>query len=167
MAERSQIDHLQPSLLDRLTDDAPGTLQESRDHRVLSLRRLRECVLRDLGWLLNSDNLSSVEALDDYPLVAVSVINYGLPDFAGRTLSAVDMKGVEQAVRQAIWDFEPRILRHTVEVHAILPEGEVTHNALMFEIRGQLWAEPIPLALYVKTELDLETGSVQITDFTT
>jgi type VI secretion system protein ImpF len=31
-------------------------------------------------------------------------------------------------------------------------------NALMFEIEADLWAQPLPLHLYLQTEVDLETG---------
>jgi type VI secretion system protein ImpF len=34
MAELTQKDRLQPSLLDRLTDDEPDKLQESREKRI-------------------------------------------------------------------------------------------------------------------------------------
>ena len=64
MAELTQQERLQPSLLDRLTDDEPEKKQESREKRVVSLRRLREGVLRDLAWLLNTSNLAVLEDLD-------------------------------------------------------------------------------------------------------
>jgi type VI secretion system protein ImpF len=32
------------------------------------------------------------------------------------------------------------------------------------EIRSELWAQPVPLELLVRTEIDLETGKVQIAD---
>ena len=50
MAELTTQDKLQPALLDRLTDDEPDAKVEARDKRVISMRRLRECVLRDLSW---------------------------------------------------------------------------------------------------------------------
>ena len=31
-----------------------------------------------------------------------------------------------------------------------------------FEIRGQLWSQPIPLQLYLRTEIDLENGDVSV-----
>ncbi|MFN5622686.1 MAG: type VI secretion system baseplate subunit TssE, partial [Planctomyces sp.] len=52
MAELTTQDRLQPSLLDRLIDHEPQQTQESRDKRVLSLKKLREAVVRDIGWLL-------------------------------------------------------------------------------------------------------------------
>lgn len=57
MAELTPPERLQPSLLDHLTDDEPAASQETRSPRVLSIQRLRESVLRDLGWLLNTTNL--------------------------------------------------------------------------------------------------------------
>ena len=38
------------------------------------------------------------------------------------------------------------------------------HNVIGVEISGQLWAQPVPLELLVRTEIDLETGQVEIAD---
>jgi type VI secretion system protein ImpF len=40
----------------------------------------------------------------------------------------------------------------------------MTHNAIAFEIQAQLWAQPLPLELFLRTEIDLETGSVQMAE---
>lgn len=165
MAELTQQERLQPSLLDRLTDDEPDVLQESRDKRVLSMRRLRESVLRDLGWLLNASRLDTLQDLSEYPFVARSVLNYGIPDIAGLTASGLDVASLARAVREAILDYEPRILRHTLKVTArTLPE-QMSHNALSFDIEGELWAQPVPLRIYLKTELDLEIGEVKVSEY--
>jgi type VI secretion system protein ImpF len=166
VAELTQKERLQPALLDRLTDDEPDKQQESREQRVLSMRQLRESVLRDLAWLLNAGRLDSVQDLDDYPFVEHSVLNYGIPDMAGLTSSGVDVGVIERAVRQAIWDFEPRILRQTVRVHARVDPARMAHNSLTFDIEGDLWAQPVPLRIYLKTELDLDLGEVRVTEQT-
>ncbi len=90
MAELTQQEKLQPSLLDRLADDEPAEEIESRDKRILSLRQLRKSVHRDLGWLLNTCNLSCAVDLDGYSEVTSSVLNYGLPELTGRTLMSLD-----------------------------------------------------------------------------
>jgi type VI secretion system protein ImpF len=164
VAELTQKERLQPSLLDRLRDDEPDKKQESRDLRVLSMGRLRESVLRDLAWLLNAGRLDSVQPLDDCPFVARSVLNYGIPDLTGLTASGVDVAGLERAVRQAIWDFEPRILRNSVKVRARVDPERMSHNALTFDIEGDLWAQPLPQRVFLKTELDLEIGDVKVTE---
>lgn len=164
MAELSLQERLQPSLLDRLTDNDPEQRQEAATRRVLTVFKLRDCVLRDLTWLLNTSNLGIPNLAEDHPEVARSVLNFGLPDMCGLTNSSVDTGELAQLVRQAIWDFEPRILRSSLRVRAISADDGATHNCLRFEIEGELWAQPIPLELLFKTELDLETGNVIVSE---
>jgi len=164
MAELAPKERLQPALLDRLTDNEPDKQKESAEKSVLSVRRLRESVLRDLEWLLNCGNLGSLEDLDDYPLVAHSVVNYGMSDLTGVSASGIDTAAVEKALRQAIIDFEPRILRNSIKVRAIVSEGEMNRNAVVFEIEGDLWAQPMPLRLFLRSELDLESGTFTVAD---
>ena len=157
-------ERLQPSLLDRLTDDRPEATQESREDRVLSTRQLRDGVLRDLAWLLNTGYLADVVDLTAYPEVARSVVNYGMPDLSGWTASSVDVGEVEQLVRQAIIDFEPRIIPASVRVRAVSHEGQMDRNAVFFEISCDLWAQPLPEHLFLKTEIDLETGEASVVE---
>lgn len=165
MAEAGrQQERLQPSLLDRLTDDEPQKEAEARERRVLSLGKLREAVKRDLSWLLNCGNLEAAQDLSAFPLAARSVLNYGVPDLAGRTAASADLREVERALRQAIWDFEPRILRNSLSVRAVESADDAAHNVIAFEIEGELWAEPVPLHLLLRTEFDLEAGRARVTE---
>ena len=45
-----------------------------------------------------------------------------------------------------------------------IPQDQVCHNTLQFEIRCQFWSMPYPLELLLKTSLDLETGQVVLSD---
>jgi type VI secretion system protein ImpF len=164
MAELTQKERLQPSLLDRLTDDDREHRQESRDKRVLSPARLRECVRRDLTWLLNTTHLAALEDLDQHPEVQRSVLNYGMPDLAGRTTSSVDVRALERLLIRVIADFEPRLLKSSVKVRIIADEQKMSHNAMCFDIEAELWAQPLPLRLFLRTEIDLETGGVSVSD---
>ena len=101
MAELTTSERLQPSLLDRLTDDEPSSKAESRERRVMSLRQLRYAVLRDLSWLLNSASRPLDDEITQFPLVARSVINYGLPDLTGLTTSGIKAGRLEQMVFEA------------------------------------------------------------------
>ena len=164
MAELTPSERLQPSLLDRLTDDAPAERSESRDQRVLTAQRLRAALLRDLAWLLNTGHLETVEDLEDYPEARRSVVNYGIPDLTGLTIAGADTAQIEKAVRQAIADFEPRISPQSLRVTAETGEDGGVRNALVFRIDGELWAKPAPQALCLKTQVDLETGDVTVTE---
>src|SRR4051812_41791345 len=158
MAELTPQERLQPSLLDRLTDNEPHKTDESRDQRVLSLARLRECVIRDLTWLLNTERMASVEKIKDYPDAQQSVINYGIPSLTGVSSYGPGGEALEKAVIDAIHTFEPRLIHGTVIVKSVRSREQMSLNALMFEIEADLWAQPVPLHLYLQTEVDLETG---------
>jgi type VI secretion system protein ImpF len=164
VAELTSKVRLQPSLLDRLTDLEPDRNVESREKRVLSTAQLRECVKRDLTSLFNSVRLGAVQDLEQYPEVARSVVNFGFPDLAGRTVSSVDVASLERTLRQVIWDFEPRLLRKSVKVTLSRDHDQPGHNAVRFEIEADLWSDPIPLRLYLRTDIDLEDGKVRVTE---
>lgn len=166
MPEVLSQERLQPSLLDRLTDEEPDKKQESRERRILSPQKLKENVRRDLAWLFNSVNLAAAQDLGDYPEVARSVLNYGLPDLSGHTASSVDVPRLEMLLRQAIRDFEPRVLPNTINLRLLVDEMRMSHNAMVFEIEGELWAQPLPVQLYLRTEVDLEGGDVRVSDYT-
>jgi type VI secretion system protein ImpF len=164
MAELLPQERLQPSLLDRLTDDAPESKEESREKRILNLTQLRASVLRDVSWLLNTVHLQATQNLLDWPHVASSTVNFGIPDLAGSVVTGKNTLALERAVKQALLDFEPRILADTLKVAVRIEPEQMNRHSMLFIIEGKLWAQPIPLSLYLKTELDLETGTVTVAE---
>ena len=109
--------------------------------------------------------LESGASLARAPHARRSVINFGLPALSGHAASSLDVTDLERAIRQAIVDFEPRIRAETLQVTALVQANPADHhNVIGVEIRGELWAQPVPLELMVRTEIDLETGKVEIAD---
>ena len=168
-ADRSGLeraaDRLQPALLDRLVDDAPQQPHDAVDRRVVGDKQLRRAVLRDLGWLLNA--IAHGPPLDGgrYPHAEHSVLNYGLPTLSGQFASSLQRAGMEKALRQAILDFEPRILPHTLEVEIVLDGYALeSHNRVGLEIRGMLWAQPVPMEFLLRSRIDLEEGRFTMED---
>ena len=161
MAEALSRDRLYPSLLDRLVDDEPGKASEARENRAHTLQKLRDNVLRDLNWLFNATQ-SSID-FDEDPVLSGSVINYGMPPLAGRPASQYDLGELSRVLREVIMRFEPRIISHTLKVTAERAKAD-SHNVLGFRIEGQLWSQPIPLEIYMRTEIDLESGMTQVVE---
>lgn len=165
MADPSSTERLQPSLLDRLTDDAPTVLTEPREARVLTKGQLRTAVLRDLAALMNAICLGAGDDLSAYPEVERSVLNYGVPAFAGETASTLDVHDLEEGIRSAILRFEPRVLPNSLLVEAMATDnGLGWHNVVSVRISAQVWAQPVPLELLLRTEVDLETGQVALAE---
>jgi type VI secretion system protein ImpF len=162
MAELTQQERLQPSLLDRLTDDEPLKQTESREQRILSLRKLRKSVMRDLMWLLNTDCLASSEDLSAYPEIQKSVLNFGIPGLVGKTGNDIDLLAMEENLKASITRFEPRILPNSIKIRSCGDETQMGANTLIFEVEGELWAQPMPERLYFRTVFDIELGNVDL-----
>ncbi len=164
MVELASRERLQPSLLDRLTDDAPEHKRESLDQQTLSMLQLRRAVLRDLAWLLNTTNLVATDDLTGAPLAMKSTINFGIPSFAGLIGTARRLGTLENAITEAIRTFEPRIRSDSLKVKLRPPADGETASAITFEIQGELWAQPVPQQLFLETMIELETRMAVVTD---
>lgn len=174
MAGLTSQERLQPSLLDRLTDDTPNTSKESLEARVLSRQQLRAAVLRDLSWLFNTTAEEPDATTHDAARLAMwraapearrSVANFGIPALSGATLSSMDFPTLQEALRQAIIRFEPRIDASTLAVE-INNDRSTGHQitSLRLVIRGQMWNQPVPLELLLSADVDVDTGQAAVRD---
>jgi len=161
MAQLTPKEKLQPSLLDRLTDVRPDVRTSNSGVRVLSMEELRDGVRRDLGALLNATALSGVVDLSDYPQVQRSTLNFGMPDMSGKTASGVDVEELERSMVRTIQEFEPRLLSKSLKVKSDVKDSKA-HNTMTIAIEAELWSQPLPQKLLLRTELDLENGEINL-----
>jgi type VI secretion system protein ImpF len=157
-------ERLQPSLIDRLTDLAPNRAKDPPDSQTVTSAQLRQSVLRDLAHLLNTSNLATIEDLSATPLVAKSTLNYGIAGFAGVLEQAARGNTMERELAEAIRTFEPRIRPETLRVRIRDNRGESSVPVLVFEIEGELWAQPVPQQLFLETTIELETRLAVVTE---
>ena len=162
MPDLSPQERLQPALLDRLRDDHPDRQVESFREKVITERELHESVVRDLEWLFGTGALPEGFDAEAYPETARSVVNYGIPNLAGQALASGDTFDIERAVREAILNFEPRILPDSLDVQVRADFSALNRNRLVIELHGQVWGIPVPLEFFLWTELDVETGEVHV-----
>lgn len=125
----------EPSLLDKLFDDAPS----SPVRRRLSLDELKDTVARDLEALLNARTTmdESLDAL--FPESMKSIATFGLSDFAGLSLASVhDRARICESIKRAIARHEPRLR----DVNVTLELNRRAVNALYFSIKALLVVRP-------------------------
>lgn len=161
MSDIGESERLQPSLLDRLTDAAPDQQKETAREQIIDIRQLREIVLRDLGWLLNTVNQEGDIDADTYPYAAASTLNYGITDIAGKKAAESRPYELERMIHKAIENYEPRIVQGSLEVN-IFPTTEGAHSRILFNIHAELWAQPVPVEVFMRTELDLASGDMSV-----
>ncbi len=161
MADPGITERLQPSLLDRLTDNHPTELKEAAHERVIDMRRLREIVLRDLGWLLNTVNQSLDIDPDEFPYAAKSTLNYGIVDISGKRSAEARPHELERMLERAIETYEPRIVAGSLAVQLSNAAG-AGKSKIVFNIQADLWAQPVPLEIYMRTELSVASGEMTV-----
>lgn len=146
------------TLLERLslglhTEVSTG-LSLSRD---TLLSRLRS----DLSMLLNTSGLPGSLDLYATPYVANSVINYGIGNIAGQTLSGLAPQTLERRIRHAILTYEPRITRHSLQVSWIANGSEPMAD-MQFLIQGQLRSGMQVYPFKFCSSWNIQSGAVHI-----
>ena len=139
---------------------------------VVSADVLREAVRRDIEVLFNTERFESVPmmtpreaevAADDPPSLAAfpevrrSVLNYGVPPFAGRSTRDFDRDQLARELRAVLAAFEPRLRESATKVTVSTSEK----TGLSIEIDGLLVMSPAPERLRLRTLVDLETGRAE------
>jgi type VI secretion system protein ImpF len=121
---------------------------------------LRATVKRELNWILNTTSFESLQDLEPYPQVKTSVLNYGVLDLAGKTLTTRVVQNRAREIRDAIRAFEPRVDGRRLEVTS-LPRAE-RENAVTFLIRGDVTSAVQALPVEFKTDVELDTAAVTL-----
>ncbi len=161
MSDKMIAERLQPSLLDRLTDESPTELKERREDRVINLRQLRDIIQRDLSWLLNTADAGQLVDENLYPNVSHSVLNYGIAHISGDYSTAQRAELIRKSILNAVQVFEPRIHPGSLDVELRLDKDN--HQSLVaFDIRADMWAQPMPIELYLRSQVDVTKGTIEL-----
>jgi len=152
-----------PTLFDRLMDDAPSERSEPPEAYATTRVQMRQIIQRDLAYLLNTTNQADLFVEPSHTQVASSCVNYGVPPLAGGYLSEKKWADIEAMIRQAIRNFEPRIIPGSLMVNPLLKEQANAHyNVLTFEISGLVQMQPYPMEFIVQSAVDLETNRIEL-----
>lgn len=46
----------------------------------------------------------------------------------------------------------------------VVEADQMNRNAVNIEIQGELWGQPLPTMLFLRSEIDFETGDVTVQD---
>jgi type VI secretion system protein ImpF len=158
--------------VDGLIDSSSGGDGESsrdtmRNYSVPRLERfneeaLRATVRRELAWLLNTTQLGAVVDLTAYPEVQTSVLNYGVPDLAGKALARRVILQRARDIRAAVRIFEPRIDESSLIVEPA--ENRERENATTFIIHGDVRSAVRALPVQFRTDVEADTAAVVVRD---
>ena len=152
---------VQPSLVDRLTDDAVDVPADPQVSWEASKESYEASVKRDLEQLLNTRRTPE-PAGDDFPAVRRSVYNFGLPDVTSFAMHRHgDRVRLLGAVQDALATFEPRLAGLRVSL------GEMARLAtpqVHFTVEGLLRMDPSPERVFFDTVLEIASSTYEVRD---
>ncbi|WP_156256105.1 type VI secretion system baseplate subunit TssE [Sandarakinorhabdus oryzae] len=161
---------LKPSVLDKLI--APlGRVKGDGTRDVLPChiaavdsfgeRDLKAVVIRDIAWIINDINFGAVVPLDDYPEIATSVLNQGVPDLTALRVASASLESRARDIATALRAFEPRLIASTVKV--LFDTSEIDNeNKVRFTITGELKGAIDERHVELKTAVALDSGEVEV-----
>ena len=140
------MDGFMPTLFDRLMGERSA---------AWTLDQLKASVARDLEALLNTRAAMPAEVFNGYPRCSVSVLNYGLMDFAGASLSsAQERESICSSMSRAIARHESRLRNVSIRID---PDGGAV-NRLNFVIVASLHVDGV--SEYVNFNAVLQKSSL-------
>lgn len=161
MAAGRSDTRLRPSLLDRLI--LPPAWDRGDRNRTIGVNELRDSVLRDLGWLLNT-YCALTEELEHLPEARNSTLAYGLSDFSSVSWTdEVQLKVIAREIEDAIRRFEPRLRPGSVRVTPTAGDKDkVPRDLPHFRIEGVLHVDPVTEPVAFDADVDPITARLSI-----
>jgi type VI secretion system protein ImpF len=145
------------SVLDRLVDFEPEAKAEPPASRSKALRQVKQALKRDLEWLLNTRRV--LEVPEELPLLAKSLLTYGLPDFSNSSVkNTQDQHELTLALEATLKRFEPRLEDIVVSV----ANASVLERAFRFKIEARLRIDPVPEPISFDTTLQIGSGNFAV-----
>jgi type VI secretion system protein ImpF len=124
-------------------------------------RSLRREVAHDLEALMNTVALESSDDLSDFDCVRKSVLNFGMPDFAHRTIDETSVDDVKDEIETALKRFEPRLTPDSI--HAARDVAvDKTELKVRFVVQADLRCEPVNIPVEFVADVDVDGNAIQI-----
>lgn len=150
-------------------------LRDEGGERIIASRRsarraaitepaLRREVARDLEGLMNTIALDASQPLDGFDQVRSSVLNYGFPDIAHRSIDENSVNDIRDEIRTVLKNYEPRLVGDSVKVAR---DGTVNQAALKirFTVTAELLCDPVNVPVEFIAEVEMDSGKIQISRF--
>ena len=131
-----------------------------RARQVITESMLRREVSRDLDALLNTIAMDATVDMEHAPHARRSILNFGLPDIALRTIDENGVDDIPNEIRTAIVNFEPRIAADSLRI-ARDKEVDPVELKIRFLIRGELVCHPVHVPVEFVADI-VESGKIII-----
>jgi type VI secretion system protein ImpF len=134
--------------------------RRSRARQVITETMLRREVARDLENLLNTIALESTVDMTGAPYARKSILNFGLPDIAHRSIDEIGVDDIPQEIKAAILAYEPRLAPASLQVER---DKSIDSSELKvrFIVRADLTCHPVHVPVEFIADV-IDTGKIVV-----
>jgi type VI secretion system protein ImpF len=147
-------------------------LRDESGERVIATRRttariaitepmLRREVGRDLDALMNTIAMDSTENLQSFEHVQKSILNFGFPDIAHRSIDERSLNDVKYEIETVLTNYEPRLIRDTIQVTRDM-SVDAADLKVRFVVRADLSCVPMNVPIEFVADVEIDTGKIMI-----
>jgi type VI secretion system protein ImpF len=105
--------------------------------------------------------MESTQDLQTFEHVRKSVLNFGFPDIAHRTIDELSLDDVKHEIATVLTSYEPRLVRNTVQVTRDL-SVDIADLKVRFIVRADLFCEPLNVPIEFVADVEVDTGKIMI-----
>lgn len=140
--------------------DANPTRSRQARRIAVTEQTLRREVARDLEMLMNCVAMESTVDLTDFPAVRKSILNYGFPDIAHRTIDELAVSDLNIQIEAVLKLYEPRLIPSSLRV---VRDKSVDPDELKIRyfVYSDLSCEPLNVPLQFVADIEATTGKIQ------
>ena len=129
-----------------------------RARQAITESVLRREVSRDLEALLNSIAMESTVDMSEAPHVRKSILNFGLPDIAHRTIDEAGVRKIPEEIRTAIINYEPRLAAASIQIERDM-SIDAAELRVRFIVRADLTCDPVHVPVEFVADI-VERGKI-------
>jgi len=122
---------------------------------------LRREVSQDLEALLNTISIESTLDLTGRDRVRASILNYGFPDIANRSIDEVTDEEISDALLTTLTTYEPRLDRKSIWVRRDSSVG-AEQLKLRFIVHADMKCEPLDVPVEFIADVELDSGDIHV-----
>jgi len=127
----------------------------------ISESQLRREVAHDLEVLLNTVALESTDDLTRHHRVRASILNFGFPDIAHRSIDEISVDELKDEIISVLATYEPRLDPGTIRARRDKSIRAETLR-LRFIVHADLRCQPVNIPIEFVADVDIESGDIQI-----
>jgi type VI secretion system protein ImpF len=150
-----------PKWHEKVENGLPETHSRAVQRVAITEATLRREVTRDLEALMNCVSIDSTIDLSEFPMVEKSVINYGFPDIAIRTIDELEVAGLEHDIEKVLCTHEPRLAAASLRI-ARDRRIDPIELKVRYVVHADLLCEPLNVPVEFIADVEVTTGKVHI-----